>query len=720
MGGPGLSTSKPNAANHLLNVSFRAIKTEDNSWNRGTSQHRAASGCRKGPGYEKNGFTSQTQYLNASHRFLMFNGPSVRACLADSDYPVDWEDVDIIIVGVDEKDNRCPICLCPAICPRVTPCGHIYCFGCILRHFGPERKYKASCPMCYKEFTYSNLRGVVLRLVRPPAVGCSSRFMLVRRERTSLIPLSASLLSVARWDADLDEEPREGWRSSDLSRVAVANLECTIERLSLEGETLYKQHQECQSDEDMEALPYIEWAMQIVEEQMRFVINRFPTHNMKLSSIPPPGFEGGGFNAAFEQPTVNEETKIENPPLVSCQDQVSLQQDSGGTFGTMLEGSSSFALSPLLSSGGKIMEEEGCKSFLDVNHGDLESEKGQTNYAVANLIADGVTTKNNASGTEPAILSSQPTALKLEHQQSRIKAPILSFFTFYQLCDGVTLAFLHPLCMRSLLEEHGNGPLALPTFIEGRVLEVERIRLTKDVKNRYAFLRHLPQLSIVAFVELDLTDKLSYRTLQKFRPEILKRERRRKSLAKRENELNARTAQRQRNEVEAIPVELMDLNGFNFPILMDHDSPSATLLWENGGPELQNDCIERAEEGGRLCGSNSTTVLRTGASPSLPCSSFRNRLLNQIPDNLEDFPSLPQSSPEESGTSTGPPMDILHHSSPLPPTWVVSSPVVAIPELDSPSKRLDPLPIGRKKRGGKKGVKKLLLSGPNPGVNKEG
>ncbi len=717
MGGPGPPTCKPNA-NHLLNVSFRAMETEDNSWRRGAPQRRGASGCRKGSGYETNVYTSQTQYLNASHRFLLFSGPSVRTCLADPDYPVEWDDVDVVIVGVDEKDNRCPICLCPAICPRITPCGHIYCFGCILRHFGSERKYMASCPMCYKAFTYSNLRGVVMRLARPPAVECTSRFMLVRRERTSHIPLSVSLLSVARWDADLDEEPREGWRSSDLSRVAVANPSSTIERLSFEGKTLCKQRQECQSDGDMEALPYFEWAMQIVEEKMRFVINRFPTLNMTTSSLPPVGFEGGVFNAAFEQPMVDEEKKREKLPLMSCRDQASSQQDSGGALETMLKGSNSLPLPPLISSEGERMEEEGCKSFLGVSHGDLESEKGQTNYVVANLIADGVTTKNNFGGAEPARLSSQLTALKHEHQQPRPEPPSLSFFTFYQLSDGVTLAFLHPLCMRSMLEEYGNDPLALPTFIEGRILEVERIRLTKDVKNRYAFLRHLPQLCIVAFVELDLTEKLSYRTLQKFRPEILKRERRRKSLVKREKALHARTARRQRDEVDAKRFELMNLNGSNFPILMDRGAPSATPPWENGGPELQKHCIELPEGGGRLCEWNATTMLRTGASPALPSSSFRNRLLNQIPDNFEDFPSLAHSSPEETGTSTGPSIDILHHSSPPPPTWVVSSPIVAISELDSPSKRLNPLPIGRKKRGGKKGVKMSLLSDPNTGMRK--
>ncbi len=694
------------------------MEAEDNYSRRGEWQRRGASSCRKGSGRATNVYTSQTQYLNANHQFLLFNGSSVRACLADPDYLVEWDDVDVVIVGVDEKDIMCPICLSPAICSRVTSCGHIYCFVCILRHFGPEKNFKASCPMCYKTTTYPDLRGIVIRVTHPVVVGCTSRFVLVRRERTSLIPLTATLLDVAGWDADLDEEPREGWRSSDLSRVAIANPSCTIERLSLEGKTLCKQHQEFQSDGDMEALRYVEWAIQLVEEQMKSVIKRSTSIDAKMSSFPPAGFEGGIFNTAFEQSNTVDE--VEASPLMPCQDdRVASQQDSiGAALGTMPEGSSSSSLTrpPYLSSEGERTE-EGRERSLDGSHDEqLKSEKGPTSsHVVANLIVDGeAMTKNSFSGGGPTRPSSQSIASKQEHQQSCPEPPNLSFFSFYQLSDGVTLAFLHPLCMRSMLEEYGNDPLALPTFIEARVLEVERVRLTKDVKNRYAFLRHLPQLCIIAFVELDLSENLSSKTLKKFRPEILKRARRRNVVVKREEALHSRSARRQKDKVEST-LERMNLNEpRDFPILMGDGAPSATPppSWENECPELQQHCIEPPGGGGWM------GERGAGASSAAhPSFSFRDRLLNQIPDNFEHFPLLSRSSPNEPVTMLpgGPSRDIMHHQSSTPsPTWVVSSPNFAISELDSPSKQLDPLPIGRRKRGNKKGVKMSLLSHPNP------
>ncbi len=726
--GSGPPNRKPNA-NYLLNVSFRAMEADENHRRSDVRpRRRGSSGFRKGSGYGTNVYISQTQYLNARHHFLMFSGPSVRACLADPDYPVEWNDVDVVIVGVDENDNRCPICLCPAVCPRVTRCGHIYCFACVLRHFGSERKYKASCPMCYEPITHSELRGVVMRFAHPLAVGYTSRFVLVRRKHTSLVPLSASLLSVAKWDADLDEEPREGWRSSDLSRVAIANPSSTIERLSFDGKTLCQQHQDCQSDVDMEALPYIEWAMEIVEEQMKSVINHFPSLEMTTSSTPPAGFEGGVFNAVFEQ----QMEQMADEGLISYQDRVGSQQDSAGTLETMLEGSNSLPLpSPPPFSGKEERKEDGCKrsSGIVSHHDELQSEKDPTSHLVGNLIADEGTAaaKNRfGGGSGAARHSSQPTDSKQEHQYPCPEPPprSLSFFNFYQLSDGVTLAFLHPLCIRSVLEEYGNDPLALPAFIEACVLEVERFRLTKEVKSRYSFLRHLPELCTVAFVELDFTEILSREMLEKFRPEILKRERRRKSLLKREKALHARTVRKQRDKVEAEHFELMkNLRKSNFPILMGDGASSSTLVpRENEDPELQQQqpCLELPEgEEGWLGERNSTTMLRTGSScsSSLPSSSFRNRLLNQIPDNFEDFPSLVRHSPKESLISTGPPRDDIqhHHSSPPsshPPTWVVSSPITAISDIDSPSKRLTPLPIGRKKRGSNKGVKMSLLSNP--------
>jgi hypothetical protein len=67
---------------------------------------------------------------------------------------------------------------------------------------------------------------------------------------------------------------------------------------------------------------------------------------------------------------------------------------------------------------------------------------------------------------------------------------------FYQLRDG-SYAFLHPLNMRCLMADAGGESRRLPPRVEGRVLEVEGVTLTPELRGRYGFLKHLPLYSQV-------------------------------------------------------------------------------------------------------------------------------------------------------------------------------------------------------------------------------
>ncbi|PIA17067.1 hypothetical protein COEREDRAFT_41702, partial [Coemansia reversa NRRL 1564] len=48
----------------------------------------------------------------------------------------------------------CPICLTPPVAARVTKCGHVFCFSCILRHLSYDatnglKKTTKKCPICW-------------------------------------------------------------------------------------------------------------------------------------------------------------------------------------------------------------------------------------------------------------------------------------------------------------------------------------------------------------------------------------------------------------------------------------------------------------------------------------------------------------------------------------------------------------------------------------------
>ncbi len=101
---------------------------------------------------------------------------------------------------VDESITKCSICLDSFVAARITKCGHIYCYACILRHFhvsdndhtmkqtpplaaSPAMKKKkkresiAKCPCCFTYIHLSELKPVEFVNVPSPSsavVGCRS------------------------------------------------------------------------------------------------------------------------------------------------------------------------------------------------------------------------------------------------------------------------------------------------------------------------------------------------------------------------------------------------------------------------------------------------------------------------------------------------------------------------------------------------------------------
>ncbi|GME75438.1 unnamed protein product [Ambrosiozyma monospora] len=91
-------------------------------------------------------------YVNVNYRFIVDPKCDYKPQFLDANVPL--EDSSIVRVIVNKNDHQCPICLDDDfVAPRMTKCGHIFCYPCLMRLFSSleetdPRRRKTKCPLC--------------------------------------------------------------------------------------------------------------------------------------------------------------------------------------------------------------------------------------------------------------------------------------------------------------------------------------------------------------------------------------------------------------------------------------------------------------------------------------------------------------------------------------------------------------------------------------------
>ncbi|KAG5177635.1 hypothetical protein JKP88DRAFT_350636 [Tribonema minus] len=490
----------------------------------------------------------QQQIINGNHllnfkanfQFLLLPGTSLEhRSFTNADVVVDWESVESVCLiqgeggegsggggGEGEAGWRCPICLEHPRCPRITRCGHgPFCAVCILRHLGGE-PYRR-CPMCFDNVSCDRLAGALLRAHKPPVAGQSASFVLLLRDKEELIPRG-----VDRWGGGSCTAwcPKEGQPAATFSRLVLAKPQQLLQRMATEDAELAAFREESLAGGDTEWLPYISQARALLVERRaqlsaKGALALSPTASPRANSAPRSAFftKDGGNHGAERRSSRSparrggkgrsggggDGTQLGGSaaarwgdggapatPAAAAAGAASAsaaalegEHEGGGAAASVAEGSDGGGAAAASGDAADVVEregggeEDGSSAAAAAGAGDAE-EYGSG--AVAAAAAPG-----DAGGTRGEAL----------HPPAR--------FAFYQLEDG-QYAFMHPLSMRCLLEEHGlGGGCALPTALNANILEVETFRLSQDLRRRYAFLGHLPEHCSVMFVELDLANQLS-------------------------------------------------------------------------------------------------------------------------------------------------------------------------------------------------------------------
>lgn len=142
--------SKKSNLNHLLNFHYAPRERSDPAqFSRTGNYHRYHS-------LKKNRYNKE-HFLQATCQFVVnanFDYELYKGC---PDTLVDWNFIEQINIQTAEEP-QCPICLYPPIAAKMTRCGHVYCWPCILQYLSLSDKAWRKCPICYEAIQVGYLK----------------------------------------------------------------------------------------------------------------------------------------------------------------------------------------------------------------------------------------------------------------------------------------------------------------------------------------------------------------------------------------------------------------------------------------------------------------------------------------------------------------------------------------------------------------------------------
>jgi Zinc finger, C3HC4 type (RING finger) len=146
--------SKKQNLNHLLNFHKYNKETasvrNSNAFSKHGYMHRP---------YSKRYIYNKEQYLQANCQFVVKKDIKYdyNQFKITPDSLVEWDQVVKVLISSTEE-SQCPICLYPPRAAKMTKCGHIYCFSCMLHYLSLSDKKWRKCPICYESVHLTDLK----------------------------------------------------------------------------------------------------------------------------------------------------------------------------------------------------------------------------------------------------------------------------------------------------------------------------------------------------------------------------------------------------------------------------------------------------------------------------------------------------------------------------------------------------------------------------------
>ncbi|XP_060105675.1 E3 ubiquitin-protein ligase RNF10 [Heteronotia binoei] len=550
------SGPKKISLNHLLNFTFEP---------RGQASHfdgRGSWGRRNK--WENKPFNKEL-FLQANCQFVVCDDQDYTIHFTDPDTLVNWDFVEQVRICSHEVPS-CPICLYPPTAAKITRCGHIFCWPCILHYLSLSEKTWSKCPICYGSIHKKDLKSVVALETRQYAVGDTITMQLMQREKGALIalPKSKVMLKVEQPIHLGDKQHSQYSKLLLASRVQVLQ-----EVIAAEKVALLQQYEE---EKHTPEACFIEAAIQELKDR-----------------------EGSLVPGRNRDDDVAETTAaVEELALMDSSDkETTLAQERK----CVLDYRSAFNEEVL-----EPPPEDSASAILPPS---------ETEDVVVNDTEDSVDTAEPNKLGEAGL----PVAACEELQQP---SPFSSWpptsspcYYFYQAEDGQCL-YLHPVNVRCLVHEYGSLEKS-PETITATVVEISGHSMTEDVRQRHRYLCHLPLTCEFSICELALKPPvLSKETLQMFADDIEKRKRLRQKKARDERRRERRIELEENKKQGRYPEVRIALENLQqFPAFSSYSE-------EFCGTENQSSALQSLHSGSPVSQPESLTSLSPAASLGSP------------------------------------------------------------------------------------------------------
>lgn len=249
------------------------------------------------------------------------------------DLLVEWASIEQINFFGSTEEPQCPICLYHPVAAKMTRCGHVYCWPCILHYLAlSDKKSWRKCPICYEAVHIGDLKSAVSKPHHNYTCDELVSFQLMYRSKNSLQAQKAHVASprMCTEFPRLSDEP-DNCKHSKL--VLAGNLEILS---IIERERCELKCQLVSDGIDCADSIFVEQALDLLQERENHVRAQLLNENQAAannSALNEPGLIGVDLNEAFEKMDLNADAK-EFIPFEMKDDKQSLgtPSDDSGDF----------------------------------------------------------------------------------------------------------------------------------------------------------------------------------------------------------------------------------------------------------------------------------------------------------------------------------------------------------------------------------------------------